>query len=148
VWVAVIFAVAAAAGYAVYREGPSAIGGYDIALKVTAAPVVIPLSGDTAGFVKVTATVENRTSKTQTLNASAPCKVLRVMIAGSDDVIVHASDQNCDDLVMEAVLEPGKTLSETVEIAIAPERLKAGERYKMLVQFWGQNGVMILRGGE
>ena len=147
-WSVILFVLVAAMGYAAYKAGPSAFGGFDVALKISADPIVIPLTGDDAGIITMTATATNRTSSIQTLNAPATCKVFRWILAAADGAMVQAAADECEDLLMEAKLEPGKSLTETYKVKVDPTRLKAGERYQFVIEYWGLRGMLVVHAGE
>jgi hypothetical protein len=144
-WSVILVAVVGSLGYAAFVSGPSRFGGFDVAFKVSGNPVVIPITGDAAGKTVLTATLTNRTAKPQVLNAPAPCKTFRWILSDGAERMVQSAADDCDDLLMELTLKPGETRTETFTIALDTRRLAANGRYELIMEYWGQRGLLVLK---
>ena len=147
-WSLILVALVGSLGYAAYTSGPSNFGGFDVAMKVTADPPVVPLAGDNAGIVKLSVDVQNRTGGIQHLRARAACKIFRWALTAEDGSLVQAHGETCDDAVMELKMEPNERKSETFEARLDPTRLKAGQRYQFNLEYWGLRGILVIRAAE
>lgn len=147
-WSAILVTLVGALGYAAYKGGPSAFGGFDVTMTVQADPETIPISGDAAGRVKLTVAIQNRTSETKVLNAPAPCKLFRWVLTGAQGELVQAAGDGCEDLSMELTLKPSEKRTEEFQIALDPTRLKSGDRYQFTMEYWSLRGQLVVRTGE
>ncbi len=145
-WSVILVVFVGTLGYAAYMAGPSSYGGFDVALTVTAEPVHIPMTGETAGQVKLTATLQNKTAKAKTVHAPAPCKFFRWLLIDDQGAIVQAKvEETCDPLLTELALEPGNAKTHEEQLTLDTTRLKAGALYRFVVEFWGQRGLLVVR---
>jgi hypothetical protein len=147
-WSVILVALVGSLGYAAYTGGPSAYGGFDVAMKVTADPAVVPLSGDKAGVVVLNVDVQNRTGGIQHLKAPAACKLFRWTLTAEDGALVQVHNEICDPAVMELKMEPNERKTETFEARLDPARLKPGERYQFNLEYWGLRGILVVRAGD
>jgi hypothetical protein len=147
-WSVILVALVGSLGYAAYTSGPSTYGGFNVAMKVTADPAVVPLSGDRAGIVTLNVDVQNRTGGIQRLNAPAACKLFRWTLTAEDGSLVQVHNETCEASVMELKMEPDERKNESFEARLDPSRLEAGKRYQFNLEYWGLRGILIVRAGE
>jgi hypothetical protein len=148
-WSVILVGLVASLGYAAYTTGPSTFGGFDVAMKVTADPTVVPLNGEKAGVVRLNIDLQNRTAAVQRLNAQSHCKLFRWLVIGPSEQLVQAqAAENCKDSAMELVLQPNEKKADVIEIALDAKRLKAGERYQIILEYWGLRGVLIVHAAD
>ena len=148
-WSLILVALVGSLGYAAYMGGPSSFGGFDVAMKVTADPVIVPLSGEKAGRIVMNVDLQNRTANVQKLNARSHCKLFRWLLLGPNENLIQAQGgENCEDSAMELVLQPNEKKSDTFDIALDPSRLKAGERYQFVLEYWGLRGVLVVHAAD
>lgn len=147
-WSVILVALVGSLGYAAYTSGPSTFGGFNVAMKVTAEPTVVPLTGENAGLVTLNVDIQNRTSGIQHLQAPAACKLFRWTLTAEDGALVQVQNETCENAVMELKMEPNERKSETFQARLDPSRLKAGERYQFNLEYWGLRGILVVRAAE
>lgn len=147
-WSVILVALVGSLGYAAYTSGPSSFGGFDVAMKVTADPTVVPLTGENAGLVTLKVDVQNRTGGIQHLQAPAACKLFRWTLTAEDGSLVQVHNETCDGALMELKMEPNERKSDTFEARLDPARLTAGKRYQFNLEYWGLRGILVVRAGE
>jgi hypothetical protein len=147
-WSVILVALVGSLGYAAYTSGPSAFGGFDVAMKVSADPVIVPLSGENAGKVTMTVDIQNRTANVQKLSAPAACKIFRWILFGEGERFVQTQSEDCAPSLMELVLQPNERKSETIDVAVDAARLKPGERYQFILEYWGLRGVLVVHAAD
>lgn len=147
-WSVILVALVGALGYAAYTGGPSSFGGFDVTMKIAAEPAIVPLTGDRAGVVTMTVDVQNRTANVQRLNAPAACKIFRWILFGNDERMVQAQGDDCAASQIELVLQPNEKKTETFDVAVDVNRLKPGERYQFILEYWGLRGVLVVHAAD
>lgn len=147
-WSVILVALVGSLGYAAYTSGPENFGGFNVAMKVTADPAVVPLSGDNAGLVKLSVDIQNRTGGIQRLEAPAACKIFRWTLTAEDGALVQVQNETCENAVIELKMEPNERKSEIFEARLDPTRLKAGQRYQFNLEYWGLRGILVIRTTE
>jgi hypothetical protein len=147
-WSAILVALVGSLGYAAYTSGPSTFGGFDVAMKVTAEPSVVPLSGDRAGRVILNVDVQNRTGGIQRLNAPAACKLFRWTLTSEEGALVQTHNEDCERATMELKLQPDERKTETFEAQLDPKRLEPGQRYQFNLEYWGLRGILVIRAAD
>lgn len=147
-WSVILVALVGSLGYAAYTSGPSNYGGFDVAMKVTAEPAVVPLTGERAGVVTLNVDVQNRTGGIQHLKAPAACKLFRWTLTAEDGSLVQTYNETCAASVMELKMEPNERKADVFEARLDPSRLTAGKRYQFNMEYWGLRGILVVRAAD
>lgn len=116
-----------------------------VQLTVTA-PAQVTLPPDGAGDVPFTYAVslKNNTDETVWLEVANPCRIHRWFVADRGGNFVQGEPrETCTQAVMTAQLAPGAVLEDENTIALDARRYTRGERYQLMVSFWGHERIHV-----
>ncbi len=131
---------------AIYYSTGGNMGGASVRLTVEGPGEVAPAAGPIPIDLKVS--IENRSGAALTLSAADPCKVFRWVIQKTDDTSVQSKGNACTPAETSRTLGSGETLTHAETIVVDGHRLEAGETYKIIVQLYGQDGLVTVDVGK
>ena len=102
--------------------------------------IVFPKSNATVSL-PINLQLKNNTEETAQLEVPTPCNIIRWYITSLDGDFVQApAEETCSQVVMKASLPAGQFSQDELLIPLDATRFEAGTRYKLMVQYWGQDG--------
>ncbi len=103
------------------------------------AKIVFPKSNATVSL-PVNLQLKNNAQETAQLEVPTPCNIIRWFITNKDGDFVQApAEETCSQVVMKASLPPGQFSQDELVVPLDTARYEAGIRYKLMVQYWGQD---------
>jgi hypothetical protein len=101
--------------------------------------IVFPKSNATVSL-PINLQLKNNTQETALLEVPTPCKIIRWYITSIDGDFVQApAEETCSQVVMKASLPAGQFSQDELLIALDATRFEVGVRYKLMIQYWGQD---------
>lgn len=101
-----------------------------------------------AALIQARVTIANTNSKPREFSAPNSCRVDNWEILGPAGKPVAAKRPAlCVAAVQSLTLAAGQKVTKTVILPLGPGVLRAGDRYRILVHFWGNPGAAVFRAG-
>ncbi|MSP42676.1 MAG: hypothetical protein EXR08_04835 [Alphaproteobacteria bacterium] len=102
--------------------------------------IVFPKSNSTV-TLPVSLKLKNNTRDTVVLEVPSPCHIIRWYVTGMEGEFIQApAEEACAQVVMRANLPAGHFSEDELTIPLDAQRYHAGQRYKLMLNYWGQDG--------